>query len=290
MNLFNNANAIDLLVVCVLAVLLGVWLAKKQARAFRGQGQGQFPAVTVSDHGDMRFLHLGSPAVQGSMRLSQPFEIHLEYVQRMMAWLLFVDLNRVHQMRALQLGLGAASLTKFSYHALGMDTTALELNPQVIEVCRAQFHLNANNARLHVLQGDAKDLAQQPEWLGRMDVLQVDLYDADARHPVLDSETFYRDCRALLTPTGCLVVNVFGRASDVRQTIQTLMRCFGPESVWAFTPTMAGNSVVLALAQPRVIHPDMLRMQAQRIEARWALPTSQWPRALSQQLAKSKFV
>lgn len=30
----------------------------------------------------MRFLHLGSPAVEGAMQISKPFEIHLEYQQR----------------------------------------------------------------------------------------------------------------------------------------------------------------------------------------------------------------
>ena len=54
------------LIGCVLAILLGAWMAKKQARAF-GSSSGGLPTVTFADYGDMRFLHLGSPAVQGSM-------------------------------------------------------------------------------------------------------------------------------------------------------------------------------------------------------------------------------
>jgi spermidine synthase len=283
MNLFDTLNWVDALSVCLVATLLGVWLAKKQAQAYHRQGQGKHPAVTFSDYGDMRFLHLGSPAVQGSMKLSQPFEIHLEYVQRMMAWLLFVPLEQVHQQRAMQLGLGAASLTKFCDHTLKMNTLAVELNPQVIETCRTWFHLPADHARLQVLQGDAADLVKQTEWLKQIDVLQVDLYDAEAKCPVLDSEAFYRDCHALLTPTGCLVINVFGRASNVHTTLQTLTRIFGADALWAFTPTVAGNSVVLAFAQPTVRKADELRAQAQAIEARWPLPATSWLRALSPQ-------
>jgi spermidine synthase len=52
------------------------------------------PEVNFSDHGDIRYLHLGTEWVQGSMKLDAPFEIELEYVQRMMAWLLFVDAAR----------------------------------------------------------------------------------------------------------------------------------------------------------------------------------------------------
>jgi hypothetical protein len=79
-------------------------LSKKTSPNFSGQGfdpttthklgDGELPTVNYFDYGDMRFLHLGSPAVQGSMKLSKPFDIHLEYQQRMMAWLLFVDLAK----------------------------------------------------------------------------------------------------------------------------------------------------------------------------------------------------
>jgi spermidine synthase len=89
------------------------------------------------------------------MKISQPFEIHLDYVQRMMGWLLFTDLERVSQLRAMQLGLGAASLTKFCHKQLGMDTTSVELNPEVIATCRRSFHLPLDNARLQVLLADA---------------------------------------------------------------------------------------------------------------------------------------
>ena len=91
------------IIACIAAVFIGAYLAKKQARTFSGQGvepttshtkgDGELPTVNYFDYGDMRFLHLGSPAVQGSMKLSKPFEIHLEYQQRMMAWLLFTDLE-----------------------------------------------------------------------------------------------------------------------------------------------------------------------------------------------------
>ena len=47
------------------------------------------PEVNFSDWGDVRYLHLGTEWVQGSMKLDAPFDIELEYVQRMMAWLLF---------------------------------------------------------------------------------------------------------------------------------------------------------------------------------------------------------
>ena len=39
------------------------------------------PEVNFSDYGDIRFLHLGTEWVQGSMLIDAPFDIQLEYVQ-----------------------------------------------------------------------------------------------------------------------------------------------------------------------------------------------------------------
>ena len=45
------------------------------------------PQVNISEHGKVRYLHLGSVWVQGSMDTGKPNAIHLDYVQRMQAWL-----------------------------------------------------------------------------------------------------------------------------------------------------------------------------------------------------------
>lgn len=279
------------LIVCVLAILIGVLLARKQARTFSGQGSGGvdvdtpsmglLPAVNFFDYGDMRFLHLGTPSVQGSMKISKPFEIHLDYVQRMMGWLLFTDLNQLPHLHAMQLGLGAASLTKFCHHHLGMQTTAVELNPQVIATCRRWFNLPADSKTLQVLLGDAAETAQDERWLGKIDTLQVDLYDQDAACPVLDTEDFYHDCRNMLTTDGCMTVNLFGHASRYDDSLKKITTVFGEDAVWAFKPTQAGNAVVLAFRRPRTCDRRTLKSQAKTIQARWPLPATKWLKVLA---------
>jgi spermidine synthase len=279
------------LIGCAFAVLLGVGMAKKQARAFRHRNDEDanthaphnngVPAVTCIDYGDMRFLHLGSPAVQGSMKISKPFDIHLDYVQRMMAWMLFADLEHLNQLHAMQLGLGAASLTKFCHHHLGIQTTAVELNPNVIETCRRSFHLPKDNAKLQVILDDAQSIASDHQWHGKIDALQVDLYDQDAARPVLDSEDFYRHCRSLLTTNGCMTVNLFGHAYSYAESLEKITRVFGADAVWTFKPTAAGNAIVLALHTPRPRDDASLDAQAQLIQARWPLPAMKWLKVLS---------
>jgi spermidine synthase len=273
------------LLACVLAIGTGIWMAKKQARAFSGgevlQNHGDLPVVTFADYGDMRFLHLGTPAVQGSMKINTPFDIHLEYVQRMMAWLLLTDIDQVKHLHAMQLGLGAASLTKFCGHHLDMQTTAVELNPQVIDTCRRWFKLPENSAKLNVVCGDAGEAAAQAQWQGVIDALQVDLYDQDAAQPVIDTEAFYRNCRNMLTEQGCMTVNLFGHAMSYPASLQKIKAAFGADAVWAFKPTTAGNTIVMAFRTPRPFDQDMLQQKAQAIQARWPLPATKWLKALA---------
>lgn len=236
------------------------------------------PEVTLSEDGEVRFLHLGTEWVQGSMLIDSPFEIELEYVQRMMAWLLFVDPASVPKRRALQLGLGSAALTKFCFKKLRMDTTAIEINPQVLAVCRQWFKLPPDGPKLRVLLADAGQEIRRAAHLGRYDVVQVDLYDHEAAAPVLDSADFYADCRALLTEDGAMTVNLFGRDASYERSLRSICEAFGDEAVWAFRPTREGNTIVLALRAPTKLSRMALLERAEAVAARWELPAVKWLR------------
>ncbi len=234
------------------------------------------PEVNISEYDGVRSLHLGTEWVQGTMTVREPFEIELEYVQRMMAWLLFVEPNSVPWRHAMQLGLGAASLTKFCYKRLRMQTTAIELNPQVEAVCRAWFKLPPDDIRLSVVLADAAQEIRKPQWQGKVDALQVDLYDHEAAAPVLDSAAFYADCRALLTDEGCITVNLFGRTSSYASSLERMAEAFGERALWAFKPTREGNTVVLAQRQATRPGRAALAERAQTIHTQWQLPAAKW--------------
>lgn len=239
-------------------------------------GADGLPEVSVSDDGDVRHLHLGTPWIQGSMRIREPFEIELEYVQRMMGWLMFMEPDSLPERHAMQLGLGAGAITKFCHKKLGMRTTAVELNPQVLAVCRSWFKLPPDSESLAVVIGDAAQEIRRPEWQGTVDALAVDLYDHEAAAPVLDSAEFYADCRGLLTEDGCMTVNLFGRSSSYAHSLQQMTQAFGEDAMWAFRPTREGNTVVLAQRTPRALDPGQLQAAADAVQAHWSLPTSRW--------------
>ncbi|MBL8318184.1 MAG: spermidine synthase, partial [Burkholderiaceae bacterium] len=73
------------------------------------------PEATISESDGIRYLHLDTPWVQGAMKIGAPRVLVLEYVQRMMAWMLWRPARELVQGHALQLGLGAAAITRFTH-------------------------------------------------------------------------------------------------------------------------------------------------------------------------------
>ena len=236
------------------------------------------PDVTLSEDGEVRFLHLGTEWIQGSMIIADPFAIELDYVQRMMAWLLFVEPDSVGKRKAMQLGLGSAALTKFHFKKLRMHTTAVEINPQVLAACQGWFKLPPDGPRLRVVLADAGQEIRQAEHTGTIDALQVDLYDHEAAAPVLDSPDFYADCRAALSDDGCLTVNLFGRDASYERSLQSICAAFGNDAVWAFKPTREGNTVVLAQRTAERPTRMALLARAEAVQTRWGLPAVKWLR------------
>ena len=236
--------------------------------------------ATISEADGVRYLHLGTPWVQGAMRIRKPLAIELEYVQRMMAWMLLRPSDELTEGHAVQLGLGAAAITRYCHSVLKLRTTAVELNPTVITACRLWFHLPADSARLRVIEGDAAAFAADPANAASVQALCVDLYDHDAASPVLDSEDFYRDCRALLGEGGVMSVNLFGRASSFERSASRIASIFGIERMRSLRPTKEGNTVVLALRDGAVPDRDTLAERADTIEARFDLPARKWLRMM----------
>ncbi|NUZ07205.1 methyltransferase domain-containing protein [Piscinibacter koreensis] len=236
--------------------------------------------ATISEHAGVRYLHLGTPWVQGAMRIRKPEALELEYVQRMMVWMLFRPAAELTSGHAVQLGLGAGAITRFCHQVLKMRTTAVELNPTVIDACRLWFRLPAESARFTLLEMDAAAFAGDPERAGSADVLCVDLYDHEAASPVLDSVAFYRDCRRLLADGGVMTVDLFGRDASFDVSVGRIVAAFGRDAVRTLSPTREGNQVVVAMKQVTAPDRALLAERAQNIETRFKLPARKWLRMI----------
>jgi spermidine synthase len=238
--------------------------------------------ATLSEFDGVRFFHLDSIWVQGAMRIRKPNQLELEYVQRMMAWLLWRDIDALEreagELHAVQLGLGAAALTRFCLHELRLRTTAVEINPSVIAACRQWFRLPPDGPRLTVLNQDARQWVDDPAHLQTVDALNVDLYDHEAASPVLDDEDFYAACRSVLQDGGLMTVNLFGRRASFARSSLRIAKVFGSDQVWQLTPTKEGNTVLVAGRGVRVPDRETLLARAATIESRYRLPARKWLR------------
>lgn len=238
------------------------------------------PEVTISEARGIRYLHLGTPWIQGAMRIDDPLEIELDYVQRMMAWMLFREEGEVTSGHAVQLGLGAAAITRFCLRRLKMRTTAVELNRYVIDACRLWFRLPADSAQLAVLEMNAAAYVADAHHRASIDVLAVDLYDHEAASPVLDSAEFYRHCHAALAEGGVMTVNLFGRDASFEQSFARIAEAFGAGQVLSLKPTREGNTVAVAMKHVTLPDRTVLARRAENVETRWKLPARKWLRMM----------
>ncbi|MEN9807787.1 MAG: spermidine synthase [Pseudomonadota bacterium] len=231
------------------------------------------PEITLSESDGVRYLHFGTEWVQGAMRLDDPVVIEIEYVQQMMAWLLFL---RAEQ-RVLQLGLGAGALTRFTHRRLPQaHTTVVEASTRVIETCRRWFRLPPNDSRLAVLHDDASRFVGAAE-ARSFSVIQCDLYDAQAKGPVLDSLAFYRQCFRVLDDPGVLVVNLFGSSRPAfERSAARIAQAFAGR-VLEMPQTLAGNIVLLAFrGPPFAIRWPAIEQRARVVQGSIGLDAASW--------------
>lgn len=239
----------------------------------------KYAPVTLSEQDGVRYLHFGTEWVQGAMRIRKPDWPELEYAQQMMAWMLFESEARAPVRHIVQLGLGTAALTKFCYRQFpAARVTAIELNPAVIAVCESMFKLPSNDERLAVMEMDAHDFVTDGANAGSVDVLQVDLYDATARGPVLDTPEFYRACAACLSADGIMTVNLFGDHPSYVKNLKAMRFAF--EQVICLPEVHDGNVIALAFKRQRVLDFPALYQRAAAIREQTRLPARSWVHGL----------
>lgn len=217
----------------------------------------------------MRYLHFGTEWVQGAMNIKSPNSIALNYARQMMAWLLF----REDAAHIVHLGLGTGSLTKFCLtHLPQSRIEVVDISAKVIEVAHNSFFVPRNNPQLAIYQDDAKDFVQKrlDEGAPLVDILQIDLYDAQARAPIHGGVEFYSACARYLKKTGWLTINLFGRHSSYQPNIDALYEAF--PTLLLFPQLPEGNIIALASLQSDFFWNDALCVaRAQKLKIDYEL-------------------
>jgi spermidine synthase len=225
-------------------------------------------SITLSEKRGVRYLHFGSPWIQGAMRIARPFALELEYTRDLMAPLLFRDASWPRSV--LQVGLGAGSITKFLHrNRPEAKLTVVEIDPGVVNIARQQFRLPDEGPNLRIVIDDAAHYVANKD--RKWDLIVLDGYDAQGRAGMLDSEPFYLSCHSRLAKEGLLSANYLSRTRGAKPSLDRLRRAFD-DRVLVLPPSEAGNTVAIAGAAP-LRHDNIadLRTAAEELKARTGL-------------------
>lgn len=219
--------------------------------------------IDISEEAGVRYLHFGSSWIQGAMRIARPYALELDYTREMMVPLLLNDADWPR--RVLQVGLGAASVTKFLHrHRPQAKITVVEIEPRVTAAARQFFKLPDDDERIEIHHADGADFVIDSA--AAYDLILVDGFDAEASTGRLDTLPFYLDCRARLAEDGLICVNLLSRRKDFRQSVKRLEEAFDGHAM-AFPSCDSGNAIALAAVPPTRATPlGELRAAATRLK------------------------
>ncbi|WP_434778738.1 polyamine aminopropyltransferase [Neisseria sp. Ec49-e6-T10] len=218
------------------------------------------PEVDISEEGNIRSLHLGSPTVQSSMDLDDPTRLVLSYSRSMMAWLLFLQ----NPKQIVQIGLGGGSFTRWiDYYLPQTKDIVIEINPQVIAVAKSFFELPFESERFEVVQADGAQYIKV--FRKSVDVIMVDGFDGVQIVDALVEEDFFQDCKKALSEQGIFITNWWSRDKRYAYFIESLKSVFDGQ-VLEVPASSHGNIAVMAFKQsPATIDLEKLKKTAQQL-------------------------
>ncbi|MDP2759393.1 MAG: fused MFS/spermidine synthase [Sideroxyarcus sp.] len=203
-----------------------------------------FP-IDISEEAGVRYLHFGSPWIQGAMRIARPWNLELDYTKEMMAPLLLRDERRFPR-KVLLIGLGAASLTKFIYRNLPLThLTIVEIEPRVVVAAKQYFKLPEDDRRIHLVIEDGAQYVLGTD--KKFDLILVDGFNERARPGELNTLPFYQACRTLLTEQGIMAVNLIGLTRGVKSGFAKIETAFDGRALM-FPSCDSGNVIAFATA------------------------------------------
>lgn len=214
--------------------------------------------VEVTEVDGVRSLHLGSPTIQSSMRVKDPYALVLAYSWGMMSSLLFKpDIKNT-----VLVGLGGGSIAKYVWkYCPQIRQTVIELNPQVIQVARSHFFVPDDDTQLQIIAGDGIAYIQQHP--GSCDWLMMDAFGSTGLPPDFCTQAFFDDCAEALLPDGLLAINLWGSDKNFDIYLQRMARSF--EQRVLMMPTGKPGNIIVFGFKPELPIPDLaiLRKRAQ---------------------------
>lgn len=221
-------------------------------------------SIKINEEAGVRYLQFDTRWIQGAMRLARPWSLELDYTREMMLALLMRPERRWPR-SVLQIGLGAAAITRFLHRNLPKaKLEVVEIDPEVVLNAWQFFRLPEESARLNIEIGNGyRYMAATRK---RFDLILVDGFDARGRAGKLHTLPFYRLCRARLSRGGMLVTNLLCRRTREKANANPIQKAFDGR-VLVLPPCEANTVVVAKVGGPIRLTFDELRASARRFRS-----------------------
>jgi spermidine synthase len=225
-------------------------------------------SIRISEEEGVRYLQFDKHWIQGAMRLARPWALELDYTRVMMMALLMSP-DRAWPRSVLQVGLGAASITRFLHRNFPRtELEVVEIDPEVVLNAWQFFRLPEESARLNIEIGDGyRYMATSRK---RFDLILIDGFDANGSAGKLHTLPFYRLCRARLAGGGMMVTNLLSRRTRAMPNAEPIRKAFDGR-VLVMPPCDANTVVVAKVGSPVRSSFDALRASAERFRSRTGL-------------------
>jgi spermidine synthase len=224
------------------------------------KAMSDFEMVEVTETDGIRSMHLGSPTIQSSMKVKDPYALVLAYSWGAMSSLLF----KPAASKLLLVGLGGGSIAKYVWKFCPqIQQTVVELNPQVIQVARSHFYVPDDDERLQIIEGDGIAYLQQHP--GQCDWLMMDAFGSNGLPPDFCTQAFFDDCAEALTPSGLFTINLWGSDKKFDIYMQRMEQTFD-QRVLMMPTGKPGNIIVFGLKAELPI-PDLATLRKRAQEA-----------------------
>lgn len=166
--------------------------------------------VIVSEDRDglrtMRFGQLG--ARQTVVKPGDPDHLELAYARAMPTAFIFVERPR----NVLVIGLGGGTIPSFLHKRFPEATIdVVDIDPVVVELARSHFGFREDVRMQAHVQDGRKFVERAPR---RYDIVFLDGFGTENVPPHLATREFLQAVRRILTPTGIVVGNLWGRGSN----------------------------------------------------------------------------
>jgi spermidine synthase len=217
-------------------------------------------SIRINEEDGVRYLQFDSHWIQGAMRLARPWALELDYTREMMMALVMRP-DPGWPRSVLQIGLGAASITRFLHRNLPKTKLeVVEIDPEVVLNAWQFFRLPEESPRLRIEVGEGyRYMATSRR---RFDLILVDGFDAKGRAGALHTLPFYDLCRTRLNDGGMMVTNLLSRRTHVKANADPIRKAFD-DRVLVLPPCDANTVVVAKVGDPVRMTFAKLRHSAQ---------------------------